>query len=379
MDLIIDGATTGIFDSGFAIPEWTKVEGQCQRTTANCAEAQAMRINTAWWAFVALHTADEAAEKVYMDDPAAHIQHRRAEQTATVVVDRFAFGPAADLNTRLDAVRDRLEPCGTYLGRCQTLEAKRLRLVAIFGRRLALGARALDFVANRVVPRLSIIGPLYFRLTGGRYYTPSRAEILGRVAYAGFELLDDRFEEGCLFFAARKTAETRRNETPTFGPLVRLRRVGREGHPIHVYKFRTMHPYSEFLQAYIVRRNGYNDAGKPEGDFRITRWGKLIRALWLDELPQLLNVLKGEMKLFGVRPLSPTRFQELPADIRASRIRHKPGCVPPYVSLNMRDCRGNVEAERIYLQEHERRPASTDWRYLLMAARNIACGRIVSA
>jgi len=71
---------------------------------------------------------------------------------------------------------------------------------------------------------------------------------------------------------------------------------------IGVYKFRTMHPYSEFLQDYMIRRNGYNKKGKPANDYRVTRWGSFMRKLWLDEVPQLINVFRGEMKLVGLRP-----------------------------------------------------------------------------
>ena len=73
-----------------------------------------------------------------------------------------------------------------------------------------------------------------------------------------------------------------------------MNRVGKKGKIIGVYKFRTMHPYSEFIHDYIIKTNGYNAKGKIKDDFRTSRWGKIMRKYWIDEIPQLYNVLKGE-------------------------------------------------------------------------------------
>ncbi|NJK97594.1 MAG: sugar transferase [Bacteroidales bacterium] len=132
-----------------------------------------------------------------------------------------------------------------------------------------------------------------------------------------------------------------------------------------------MHPYSEFLQDFVVQQNGYNEKGKPAQDFRLTRWGMAFRKLWVDEFPQIINVLKGEMKLVGVRPLSKVRYNEFPEDLQKERIKYKPGCFPPYVALNMFDEVGNIEAERIYLKDKAKNPYFTDTRYLFKSLYNI--------
>jgi lipopolysaccharide/colanic/teichoic acid biosynthesis glycosyltransferase len=78
------------------------------------------------------------------------------------------------------------------------------------------------------------------------------------------------------------------------GPVVyRQRRVGRAGEPFELWKLRTMVPGAESMGAgiYVV-----------EGDPRITRVGRVLRRFSLDELPNLVNVLKGEMAVVGPRP-----------------------------------------------------------------------------
>ncbi len=148
-----------------------------------------------------------------------------------------------------------------------------------------------------------------------------------------------------------KTGKPVTGENPSYYPIIKLNRVGQHGKIIKVYKLRTMHPYSEYLQDFLIKMNGYNKKGKPANDFRVTRWGKIFRSFWLDEFPQLWNVLKGEMKLVGLRPLSRVRFNEFPEDLKKERIKFKPGCFPPYVALNMPDCNANIEAERIYISD----------------------------
>lgn len=82
-------------------------------------------------------------------------------------------------------------------------------------------------------------------------------------------------------------------------------RTGKGGHRFHMYKFRTMVPDAEELKAKYAHLNElqYPDF-KITNDPRITRIGKFLRKTSLDELPQLFNILKGEMSLVGPRPTS---------------------------------------------------------------------------
>jgi hypothetical protein len=235
------------------------------------------------------------------------------------------------------------------------------------------------FVFHRVMPKIRYVQKLYFFLTKGKYRYLTKGETLGRVVSCGFEIIEFKEIDGLLYYALMKTRKPIQDLKPSFGPLFSMNRVGKNGEIIKIYKLRTMHPFAEFLQDYVTKLNGYNETGKPANDFRVAAWGRLYRKYWLDELPQILNVLKGELNIVGVRPLSRTRFNELPEDVQIQRIKYKPGCIPPYVSLLMPDSEGNIEAERIYLFEKAKHPYLTDIKYFFLALYNILSGKIKSS
>jgi lipopolysaccharide/colanic/teichoic acid biosynthesis glycosyltransferase len=100
------------------------------------------------------------------------------------------------------------------------------------------------------------------------------------------------------------------------GPaFFRQERLGREGRPFRVVKFRSMHVgvSDDAHRRYIARAARGEDASetvkKLTADPRITRVGRLLRATSLDELPQLVNVLRGDMSLVGPRPALPYELE----------------------------------------------------------------------
>lgn len=229
-----------------------------------------------------------------------------------------------------------------------------------------------EFIFLRVFPKMWGLKKIYFSITRGRNRLLSKAETFGRLASCGFEIADYQSFNGLMYVIAKKVKEPLFDMNPSYGALYKMPRLGKNGKIIGVYKFRTMHPYAEYLQDYILKVHGYSQTGKPANDFRLTPWGKFLRRYWLDELPQLINVLKGELKLVGVRPIGARYAEDIPKDLLDLRLKQKPGCIPPYVSLNMK---GNVEdvleAERKYLLEKTKHPYTTDTRYFFKAIFNI--------
>lgn len=283
------------------------------------------------------------------------------------------------LNKFFEEVNSHLAPGALYIGAVEISEQRKARIFRKFPRTLAMFIYVIDFMFRRIMPKLNLTKGFYFLITDGRNRVMSKAEVLGRLVCCGFDIVDLKVISDTLYFVAKKVKEPTYDLKPSYGPLFKMRRVGKNGKMIQVYKFRTMHPYSEYLQDYIIRTNGYQDIGKPADDFRITTWGKFLRKYWLDELPQLINVARGEMKLVGIRPISNRFLNEFPDDIKALRLKQKPGCVPAYVSLLKQSVNGFIEAETIYLKEKVKHPYTTDIKYLYKAVYNILSNKIRSA
>ena len=97
--------------------------------------------------------------------------------------------------------------------------------------------------------------------------------------------------------------------------IYRQRRVGQDGRPFDVLKLRTMVTGAEHMGAGLA---------VSEGDTRITRVGHLLRRTSLDEVPNLLNVLRGEMAIIGPRPTVPVQVDRY-TDRQRGRLAIKPG------------------------------------------------------
>ncbi|MGH0589327.1 sugar transferase [Bacillus mycoides] len=111
------------------------------------------------------------------------------------------------------------------------------------------------------------------------------------------------------------------------GPvLFKQIRIGKDGKEFYMYKFRSMVIDAEEKLKDLLKHNEVSGAMfKMKEDPRVTRIGKLIRKTSIDELPQLLNVLKGEMSLVGPRPPLPREVKEYTAYDK-QRLLVTPGC-----------------------------------------------------
>jgi len=236
-----------------------------------------------------------------------------------------------------------------------------------------------NFLFHRVLCKLPYINKLYFIITKGKGRWLSKAEILGRLVSCGFYILDYKEINDDFFFAVKKVSTSFPTSAPSYWPIIKLERVGQYGRIIHIYKFRTMHPYSEHIQGFIIKKFGYDVNGKPANDFRLTSWGKFLRKYWLDELPQIINCLKGDLSIVGVRPLSKRFLKEYPEDLMKERLRYKPGCIPPYVALRMQNVQDYIQSEKIYFQCKKKRRFLCDIKIFFLAIYNIFTKKIKSA
>ena len=121
------------------------------------------------------------------------------------------------------------------------------------------------------------------------------------------------------------------------GPVFfRQVRVGRNGRPFRIYKFRSMVADAERQKNALRARNEAGDGlFKIADDPRVTRVGRVLRATSLDELPQILNVLRGEMSLVGPRPLVTDEDAQV-IGLDRSRLHLTPGMTGPWQVLGCR-------------------------------------------
>ena len=120
-----------------------------------------------------------------------------------------------------------------------------------------------------------------------------------------------------------------------YGPLFYTQlRIGKNGRQFKMYKFRSMcmnadEKLKEYLQENEEARKEYKKYKKLRCDPRITKVGKVLRATSLDEFPQFINVLKGDMSLVGPRPYLPREQKEM-GEYYIGIIKVKPGITGPW-------------------------------------------------
>ena len=148
------------------------------------------------------------------------------------------------------------------------------------------------------------------------------------------------------------------------GPVFyRQLRVGREGEPFELWKLRTMVPGAEAMGAgvYVI-----------EGDPRITRVGRKLRRFSLDELPNLVNVLRGEMAIVGPRPTVQEQVDRY-TERQRRRLEVKPG-ITGWAQINGRTSLPWPERIELDVWYVEHRSMRLDLRILSRTARLLATG-----
>ncbi len=229
----------------------------------------------------------------------------------------------------------------------------------------------IDSIFYRIFPKLALTKKIFFLLTKGRGRLLSRAETYGRLYSCGFEIVDEKIIHDKLYFIFKKISDPVFDNRPTYGPFIQLIRLGKNRKEFKVYKIRTMHPYSEYLQEYIFQKNNLQKGGKINDDFRISVWGRFLRKFWIDEIPMILNIFYGDIKLVGVRPLSKHFFSLYSKELQEERIKYKPGFIPPYYVDLPETIEEIMQSELKYLKAYEKSPILTDLKYLIISLKNV--------
>lgn len=233
---------------------------------------------------------------------------------------------------------------------------------------------------HHVAAKLWISRGLYRLVTGEHHRSMSRVEILGRLRHAGFDITYQHVHGNTLTLCATRIGDPIL-EPPHIGAFIGLPRIGKGGKQVRIYKIRTMHAYSEFLQADLYNRHHLTRKGKIQHDYRVTFVGHWLRKHWIDEWPMLFNLLRGDIKLVGVRPLSESFFRLYSPEMQRLRTQYKPGLLPPLYAqpINANNLDSVQESERQYLEAYAQHPLRTDWHYFWRIVGNIVFRRRRSA
>jgi len=247
-----------------------------------------------------------------------------------VIVNLRSLNNIRGINKMFCLINEKLPDNGIYIGCFKDKSVKKKQILDKYPKGVNWVIYTMYYIIKRLLPKLFITRHLYYDITQGKKRVLSKTEVFGRLYYCGFEVLDEKKIEYYTYFIARRKQSSPARKKRRYGPIIALNRVGKNGKVFKFYKMRTMYPYSEFLQDYIYQKCNLQEGGKFNHDIRVNTIGRIMRKFWIDELPMIINLIKGDMKLVGVRPLSNQYFNLYCDELQKMRIKFKPGLLPPF-------------------------------------------------
>jgi lipopolysaccharide/colanic/teichoic acid biosynthesis glycosyltransferase len=303
------------------------------------------------------------------DEPKDVASHRSESQQ--LFVNLHILNDQVQLNDYILNVRETLVHGGVFVGALLPHHYRYQRYLKAYSFWTANLFYFFDFMWKRVFPKLPISREIYSNFAKEKDRAISLAEGLGRLVYCGFKIIDLAAVDDVVYFAAVKNGLFKPVKKFFYSPIFKMKRIGEGGKNIYVYKLRTMYPYSEFIQDFVYNHNSLEAGGKFKDDFRVPAWGRLFRKLWIDELPMLINWVKGDLKLIGVRPISSHYLSLYSKEHQNRRKKFKPGLIPPFYADLPKTIEEIELSEKRYLDAYEKNSIKTDVKYLLKALNNI--------
>jgi len=308
---------------------------------------------------------------VYVTNDVANLQMNPNYQYSSIIqLERL--NNMRNINSKLAVINEKLPDNGIFVCCFESKSTRKKRIIGSKPRGVKYILYVFDYLFKRVMPKVLITRRFYYFITKGNNRIFSKAEVLGRLYCLGFKVILEKKIGQMTYVISQRNKQPELVQKRNYGTLIRLQRFGKNKEPIQVYKIRTMHPYSEYLQSYIYDRNSLNNDGKFNKDMRITTFGRFMRRYWIDEFPMIFNILKGEMKIVGVRPLSIQYFNLYNKELQEKRIKFKPGLLPPFYADMPQTLDEIQESEMRYLIDCETNGLfKTDVKYFLVILKNI--------
>jgi len=294
-----------------------------------------------------------------------------------LLIGRTRINDVLRLNQFMQFCTERISMGGYFIIRYLPFENFKKSLKARYTGLFFWTVFILHFIWYRAIPKTPWLEKLYFTpafswldtihlsFVKKRNRALSKAEVWGRLSFHGMNVLTESEGDGELYIIAQRIALPVQNKIPSFYFIASLEKVGLDGKSIHTHKIRTMYPFSEFLQKRIFEDHGLATTGKFANDFRLTDYGRFLRKFWLDELPQIFDWLRGDVKLVGMRATSRHFLSLYPKELYDLYTQIKPGLIPPIFDESTSGFGDIIKIELTYLHSYWKHPFRTDIRYLI--------------
>jgi len=315
--------------------------------------------------------------EVMILDDITKTDNQSAHDYVGLLISRTRINDVLRLNKFMQFCTERISMGGYFIIRYLPLENFKKNLKARYTGFSYWLAFILHFTWYRAIPKIRWLERLYFTpvfswldtvhlsFVKKRNRALSKAEVWGRLSFYGMHVLAESQGDGELYIIAQRIALPVQNKLPSFFFIAALEKVGLDGKSIHTHKIRTMYPFSEFLQKRIFEDHGLAATGKFANDFRLTDYGRFLRKFWLDELPQIFDWLRGDIKLVGMRATSRHFLSLYPKELYDLYIQIKPGLIPPIFDESTTGFDDITKIEMTYLQSYWKHPFRTDIRNLI--------------